>query len=259
MITSSSNPLIKKVRALFKRGYDPGSRVFITEGKKLVGDIIKAFPEIVNQVVFSNSFTEKNPDFHQIVPKKAEQEIFESNLYKRISPLKNPEGVLCICSIPKSSEIEDMGEKVLLLYDVQIPENMGGILRIAEVFGFKSIFYTKSSAYPYSSKVFRASQAAPVYLNMKRLPQDEVITTLKAMKSEGYRLICADVKGDESILHDGIITKKGKSLLIIGNEGNGLPDELISECDLNIRIRQQGNIESLNVASAAAILMHYFS
>lgn len=259
MITSADNPTVKKVRALFKKGSDSLEGIFITEGRKLVGDILRERPELVLEIIYSDSFASKQQDFIRNIPQPVIQKTLDTGLYSRISPLKNPEGILCLCRIPECLDDEAGGNNAVLLFDIQLPENMGTILRSSEIFGFNTVYYTQSCADPYSYKTMRASQAAPVYLVTRRIRSEQAIDLVHSMKNSGYTVISADINGDEELLYGGRLDACSKKLIIVGNEGNGLPKELILASDAVVRIRQTGRIESLNVSCAASILMHHFS
>lgn len=137
-------------------------------------------------------------------------------------------------------------DKILILDDVQDPDNVGALLRSASAFGFLHVIVSLKTADIYNEKVIRASKGALFDVYVERRP---LIKALIELKQLGYQLIYADA-------HDaGTVKVQNKTALIMGNEGHGIKDEIKDLCDSAVSIKTQ-NVESLNVSVAGGILMY---
>jgi RNA methyltransferase, TrmH family len=137
-------------------------------------------------------------------------------------------------------------DKILMLDDIQDPDNLGALMRSAAAFGFMRLIISHQSADAYNEKTIRASKGSLFDLYIERKPLVEAIIKLK---EEGYKAVYADAhqKGDL------IINKK--IVLIMGNEGHGVSEMVKNITDSSISIPTQ-NVESLNVSVAGGILMY---
>ena len=135
---------------------------------------------------------------------------------------------------------------VLILDDVQDPDNVGALLRSAAAFGFEHVILSHQSADAYNEKTIRASKGALFDVYIERKPLIEAIIDLK---SKGFTIICADAH------QTGKIEKIDKLALILGNEGHGIKKDIKDLADGFVTIETK-HVESLNVSVAGAILMH---
>ena len=138
-------------------------------------------------------------------------------------------------------------EKVLILDDIQDPSNLGALIRSASAFNFNNVYISNKSADLYHEKTIRSSKGAIFDVSVIRCSIQDKISELG---NEGYTLLCADA-------HNGDYKKEGirKIGLVLGNEGQGVSDEVKKICDYSICI-ETSNVESLNVAVAGGILMY---
>jgi len=156
-----------------------------------------------------------------------------------------------VCKRLEKKEIA--GDKILILDRLQDPLNVGTLCFNAFKFGFKTIILAKGSADIYHEKCLEAAKESLFELNIFYADLNEEISKLKA---EGYQ-ICATGLNDYSIFLDELEIPD-KCALIMGNEGSGVSEELFKLSDQIIKIRMD-NIDSLNVAMAGGILMHYLT
>lgn len=136
--------------------------------------------------------------------------------------------------------------RILVLDDVQDPDNVGALIRSAAAFGFLHIILSPQSADLYNEKTIRASKGSifDVYVERKPLKEE-----LMELKKQGFQIYYADA-------HDeGTITPTDKMVLILGNEGHGIHQELKLLADQAVHIETR-RVESLNVSVAGAIIMH---
>ncbi len=140
-------------------------------------------------------------------------------------------------------------EAILMLDDVQDPDNVGALMRSAVAFGFNHIILSYGCADMYNEKVIRASKGAIFDCYVERKPLDKALVNLK---QQGYQVLAADAH------QRGSLTDNPHVVLILGNEGHGISSALIPFVDQFITIKTK-TVESLNVSVAGAIIMRDWS
>jgi len=238
-ITSLDNKLVKKITSLTQKKYRDEFGEFFIEGIKSVEEAIKYKQEIINIL-----YCPEMIDYKFDVPAlKVSKEI----IYK-ISDTQAPQGIVAVCKIPKY-EIEKKN-KMVYLDKVQDPGNVGTIIRTADAFGFDGVMLSKASADVYSPKVVRSTMGSlfhiPIYQDI----------TVDKVKSLGNKIYSAVLDTNTFVNDTDIITP---FVLVIGNEGSGISDEVKNITHEFIKINMSGNAESLNASIAAGILMYEFS
>lgn len=252
-ITSRDNPQVKQLCALLssKKARDEVG-LFAVEGARLCADVAQSGAEVVT-VFLTSSAMEKYPEA-EIVAQTAETALeLSEELSARIGDTRSPQGVFAICrkldNTRRAVTIKRNG-CYLLLDSLQDPGNLGAILRTALAMGVEGVFM-ESCPDLYSPKTLRASMGAALRLPIVEGESlDEAIADLQAAECHVYA----------AALTDAAIPLGGSSLadgggLVIGNEGNGLTGERISQCDEAVVIPMADGAESLNAAAAAAILL----
>jgi TrmH family RNA methyltransferase len=136
--------------------------------------------------------------------------------------------------------------KILMLDDVQDPDNVGALIRSAAAFGFLHVIVSLKSADFYNEKTIRASKGSIFDVYLERKPLEEAIVELR---TKGYQIVYADAH------EKGSDIKREKVVLILGNEGHGISERVKSLADRSIHI-MTNNVESLNVSVAGGILMY---
>lgn len=137
-------------------------------------------------------------------------------------------------------------KKILMLDDVQDPDNVGALMRSAAAFGFLHVILSNKCADIYNEKTIRASKGSIFDVFVERKPLDEAIHSLK---QQGYVILYADAH------EQGTITKNEHVVLILGNEGHGVRPEIKAISDASVSIPTE-RVESLNVSVAGGILMY---
>lgn len=238
VITSRNNELIKSVRALKQKKGRDEQNAFLVEGEKLVDEAIKAGWQIAN--IFA---TEKKAEKYA---SKSPVLVSESVL-SSLSDEVTPQGVVAVVKIPKSGAITPLTH-CLLLDRVQDPGNVGAILRIAVACGIKQIL-SIDCADVYSPKVVRSSMSGIFKVNVTKISEQNAITLLR---ENGIPLLVADMLGDNLFEFN---PPKG-FCLCVGNEGNGISQNLKEFATHKISIPMKGELESLNVAVATGVALY---
>lgn len=225
-----SKELLKKRAKLKLKKYRDSENLFICEGYHLVLEAL--CKNIVLEIFLSSKF-EKKINFPKIFL------ISESQL-KKISSTNNPQGIIAIC---KKFEISSKDQKILFLNKISDPGNLGTLIRSALAFNFDSVVVEGVDLY--NSKTIRASQGAFFHIKCTN------ILNAKSYLEDKENIYGALLDKNAKIYNQ--INYQKKLVLILGNEALGIDKNLYSLIDTKIYIPI--NFESLNIASAGAIIM----
>lgn len=247
-ITSKDNAMIKlitKLQGSARERRETG--LFVAEGLRVCDDCADNGIEIVTLVLSKNYYEKQGKNLEKYIDKASETLLVSENIFSKIADTKTPQGILVVGKIPstKASKIKADG-KYVALENIADPSNLGAIVRTAEAIGVDGIIVSGDGCDPYSPKVLRSSMGT--VLRMDIIVTDNFV---KDLKGSGVRLFGCVVSGGKDIR---CVTFPAGSAVIIGNEANGLTDE-IRQISENITIPMSGSAESLNAAAAAAIAM----
>ena len=228
MITSRQDPSIKKYLKLKQKKYRDLENQFLVYGHHLVEIALKRGN--VEQIITSDE--------------NASGLLVSSEIMDEFSQTETTLDILAVCN---KTENIIKSDKILILDDIQDPDNAGALIRSASAFGFRHIIFSNRSADFYNEKTIRASKGAifDVYHERVQLPNK-----IKELKEEGYTIVGASAHGDIKVE-----TRPKKLALVLGNEGAGISKEITRLLDIETTIEVE-NVESLNVSVAGAILMY---
>lgn len=249
MITSKSNLQIKRLLQLQKKSKARTEEgVFVVEGIRMFVEVPQ---ERVEKVYLSESFYNKKKE--ELDLKNFPYEILSDVVFEHISDTKTPQGILCIVK-QKKYELEELfsidNPHFIVLDNLQDPGNLGTIVRTAEGAGVNAVFMSKDCVDIYNSKTIRSTMGS-IY-RMPVIYIEDIPKLLDQFREKGIRSYAAHLQGKNS--YDQENYQKGTAILI-GNEGNGLRDEVSQKADVWVQIPMQGQVESLNAAIAASVLM----
>ncbi|WP_168169706.1 RNA methyltransferase [Candidatus Izimaplasma sp. ZiA1] len=232
IISSVNNKLIKDTAKLNQKKYRDKESLFLAEGYNLFEEAKKA--NIVKHV-----FTVNNKI-------NGENIIYVTNeIMAKLTNSVSPQEIITVCHKRLNEDVKD---KVLLLDNIQDPGNLGTLLRSALAFGFETVVLDNTVDI-FSPKVIRSTQGAIFQLNIIFSDILDFIYNFKDIKYYGTSF-------NGTLLTN--IEKVNKIGVVLGNEGNGVKKEILESLDENITIKIN-KIESLNVAVAGSVIMHYFS
>jgi TrmH family RNA methyltransferase len=237
-----SSLLIKKFRQQEEK--------FIVEGLKTVEEGLNSNYKC-DAVFVTPAFMDSFPDVIKILQKKSNRVLeLKSIDFQKISDTKSPQGIAAVFNknYPKKS-INDLKDKLVVLIDnISDPGNLGTIIRTSDWFGVYNILITDQSVEYLNPKVIRATMGSLFHLNI----YDEIYENdLANLKSNGYQIICADTKGKNIFSYKA----NKKTLITFSNESIGPSEMIKSLADDFITIPGKGRAESLNVSSAASIVI----
>lgn len=239
MITSVKNETIKELLKLKQKKYRDEKKMFLIEGYHLVEEAYKK--GIVKQILTSQTCDYKDVEIIEV----------NDNVMNKLAFTKNPQPIMAVCEMKLDQTIKYDEKRYLLLDQLQDPGNVGTILRTALALGYKNILLSKDCVDLYNDKVIRATQGALFHLNISIVDLRKEIIELKKAGVHVYATSLKNAKGIDDF------KKEEKMAFIMGNEGNGVAEDIIDLSDGSLYIPID-SIESLNVAIASAIVMYQF-
>jgi len=244
IITSKDNEIIKNIKKLKEKKYRVDS--YIVEGIKMVKEAISENQEIALIAIredFKIDFDTKN----------IKTVIISNKIFNDISDVKTPQGILAVIKKNQNNQIETNQDYILALDSLQDPGNMGTIIRTADSANINQIIINKTTVDPYSPKVIRSTMGAIYRTNI--IEVEDLKATLKEMKLKGFQIITTDLKATRSIYD---INYNNKTVVVIGNEANGVSQEILQTADKKVIIPMLGKTESLNASIAASIMIYEY-
>lgn len=280
IITSSKNEKLKNISALLSSKKERDKQgLFVIEGLRIFQDTLKTAPEYIKDIYVSESFLKEHPadvilgDYSNSIKKSAgmvglykpgqkKVQIYtvKDSVFDSLSKTVTPQGILCTVSKPEHDLREiislvgknDGSCKFLILENIQDPGNLGTMLRTAEAAGASGIIMSRDCADIFNPKVIRSTMGS-----VFRVPfvyVEDFTGAVQELKKSDITVYAAYLHGGESMRE---MQFDKKCAIMIGNEGNGLTDEAVSVADKRVFIPMSGQIESLNAAIAAAILLFH--
>jgi len=241
---------LKYYSSLLKKKFRESDKKFIVEGKKSVYEGIES--DFKCEIVFvTNKFSSEEDQFiNNLKSKKLIIAVLKSVDFKKVSDTKTPQGIAAVFEIKKNKPDLSSFDDPLLIYleNISDPGNLGTIIRTCDWLGIQNIFLSKESSEVFNPKVIRSSMGSVFHVNIF---EDVTLDEIPVLKKSGYEFLCGDIEG-ENIYN----FRKGKqTLLFLANESRGPSEKLLSITDKKITIPGKGKAESLNVASASAIIL----
>lgn len=250
IITSRENPLIKLVAALqVSSEKRKRNGLFVLEGLRICKDACDngiKFDKLIVSDAAAEKYAADTEKFSLI---SDECYKIPDSLFKKISDTKTPQGIIAVAKMPVTGSCGiDKNGKYIALENVADPSNLGAVSRTAEALGVNGIILSSDGCDPYSPKALRASMGT-----LLRVPVFVTESFDETLKSTGLkRYACVVDKTAESIKEQSF---ENGSVVMIGNEANGLTDSAKQSADVLVTIPMTGRAESLNAAAAAAIAM----
>lgn len=249
LITSKDNDKVKAIKKLKNKKYRKNK--FIVEGIKMVREAITENADI-DVIVIRSDFG----DTSQISKKDLEKynyiEVTE-NVFNDLTDVVAPQGILAVINKNKNnSDIDENDNFIIALDGLQDPGNLGTIIRTADAANLKQIIVSKDTADCYSPKVIRSTMGAIYRVNI--IETENLADTLLSLKQNGFDVITTELDATTSI-YDVDYNKK---IVIIGNEANGVSEDIRNISDKKVKIPMLGKTESLNASVAAGLMIYEY-
>lgn len=235
VITSVNNPKIKEIKKLKNPKYSKEQKLFLIEGEHLVKEAAS-----LNLLKLTISLDDVSYNVPNLMVNKS---VLES-----ISSINSTPSIIGVCKY--INEKRPLGDRVLILDNIQDPGNLGTIIRSSVAFNFNSVVLSLDTVSKYNSKVVRSTQGMLFKTNVVSC---DIKSLIKKLKDENYVIYATDVVGGVNVKD---IKKPSKFAIIMGNEGSGVSSDIKDLADYNLYINMNKDCESLNVAVASSILMY---
>ena len=256
MITSTSSSQVKHVISLLSKAKErKKNNEYVVEGIRMVSEVPA---DLLVKIYMSERFQNNNSEYvKELVKKQAISddsiEIVADNVFDRMSQTQTPQGIMAVVRM-KDNSLSDMlsGNPLLILVEnLQDPGNLGTIIRMGEGAGVTGVIMSPNTVDIYNPKTIRSTMGS-----IFRVPfiyvQDFGEAVSECQKS-GVKVYAAHLDGNNTYLGEDYSTP---TAFLIGNEGNGLTDDITKQADTLIRIPMEGEVESLNAAIACTILTY---
>lgn len=265
IITSRNNQTVKWAASLQEKKWREREKCFIAEGEKLTYEAIEAKLPLHSVFV-----AEGKKD--RVLPRLAELLATEENVntpvyvlsdttFEKISTEKAPQGVISVIKyldffynidiIYKEEFFLEKDEKALALCSVRDPGNLGSVIRSAVAFGVDHIVLTSDCADVYNPKTVRSAMGSLFRTKITMVKDFE--SFIASAKENGRRVFSAELTENARPLNE--IGMCGSDIIIIGNEGHGIPGNISAKTSGSVYIPISKKTESLNASVAAAIFM----
>ena len=260
MIESAANPLIKRIRALGQRkGREQAGACFV-EGIQAVWQAVDAGATIETLIVAPDLLT--SVAAREMVARQQAAGIavaeVSASVYERIATRENPSGLAAIIPIPISITPRDLASLVVTptslfvaLHDIGNPGNLGTILRTVDAVGGSGAILIGDTTDPYHPNAVKASVGT-----LFRLPivqTDRIADVMEWSRAHGISVVTTSARATQEHWQ---VVYPSPLLMLFGNEGRGLPREIVERGDLAVQIPMHGSASSLNLAVAAGVLLY---
>lgn len=235
VITSVNNSKIKKIKKLKSPKYSKEQKLFLIEGEHLVNEAFK-----LNLLKLTISLDNVSYNVPNLIVNKS---VLES-----ISSINSTPNIIGVCKYIE--ENKPLGDRILILDNIQDPGNLGTIIRSSVAFNFTSVVLSLDTVSKYNNKVIRSTQGMIFNTNVVSC---DIKSLIKKLKDENYVIYATDVVDGINIKD---IKKPSKFAIVMGNEGSGVSSDIKDLADCNLYIKMNKDCESLNVAVASSILMY---
>jgi len=245
-VQSLQNPKVKQWKKLLNKKERDRSETFLVEGFHLVEEALKQQDQVLEIIVSEKTGVPSRLDAGSTPITLVTEEISNS-----LSETEAPQGIYAVCRQTESDAGLHEAKTFLLIDAVQDPGNLGTMIRTADAAGIDAVIVGRGSVDLYNSKVLRSAQGSHFHLPIIRGDLKEWIVKLKEKMIPVYGTALENA----SLYTE--ITPGDSFALIVGNEGNGVNQELLTNTAANLYIPIYGKSESLNVAVATGILLYY--
>lgn len=249
IIESKDNALIREVKKLNKKKYRVEKGQFLIEGFRFTEEALKSSFNVPYIFIGEDSL-DKCQDFgiEKLIEEHTKVYCIKENLLKELCNTENPQGILAVVK-NKKVDIKNAQGFYILVDKIQDPGNMGTIIRSAHASGALGVIITKGTVDVYNDKTLRSTMGS--IFNIP-LIEDEDFKVIKNLKDNGFKLVVSSLD-TENNFYDIDLTEK--IIVAVGNEGNGISEEVYEFSDEKVKIPMPGGAESLNAAVAASIMM----
>ena len=241
-ITSLKNPKVQQWKALKDRKGRKETGCFLAEGRKMVEEALASgfwVEAILVDEARAGEFA---------LPQGISAYALPENVLAAVCDTKTPQGVAAVVRMEQNARL---GRRVVALDGVQDPGNVGTIIRTADAAGLEGVILSEQCADVFSPKTLRATMGS--IFRMPMVVTGDLPGYLAGLRAQGYSVISSQLDGEPFYQRTAV---GERFCLIIGNEGNGVSDEVKATATHKVKLPMRGGAESLNAAIAAGIMMY---
>jgi TrmH family RNA methyltransferase len=251
-VSSRQNALLKSLRQAFAHAETTEQGLVAIEGVKTIDEAIRSGLK-VHAIVFSDSGAARAEHLLPQIPKQAETIVIADEIFKSVVETRTPQGVAALVEF-KSPTLESMlsadDPLLVIAHGLQDPGNLGTITRTAEAFGAAGLILCEGTVSRYNAKAIRASAGSSFRMSTVSAKFDAIAGQLR---ERNIRLIGTSSHEGSALPETDL---RGGVAIVIGNEGAGLPKPLVSKLDALLTIPHSSQVESLNAAMAASLILY---
>ncbi len=265
VITSRNNPFVKWAVSLLDKKGRTLAESFLVEGEKLTFEALEYGLPVTHIICSERAFLKNEEKISRYLRGayngKCELKVLSESVFEKISTEKAPQGVISIIKyldffskvdiIYKEEFFLKRGERAVFLCSLRDPGNLGSVIRSAAAFGIEHIVLSSDCADIYNPKTVRAAMGSLFKLKITEVAdtRDFVLSA----RENGRRVLAAELRRGAISLSEIALTRD--DIIMIGNEGHGIPEEVSEACSASVYIPISENTESLNASCAATVLM----
>jgi len=250
-IDSRDNLLIKEIKKLKDKKWREKNRRFIVEGIRFTMEAVKSsFPVPYIFILESKEDKVSESGLLSKLSDDTKAYVLSSKAFNELKDTESSQGIIAVVSF---LEFTKEGEGFYILCDkIQDPGNLGTIIRCGHAFNTLGVILTSGTVDPYNEKTLRSTMGS-----IFKVPviKDYDLNFTKSLKEKGYSLIGTSLNGSSDLDKTKLPVK---AIIALGNEGNGISEEISSISDILVKINMPGDAESLNVSSAASIIIYEY-
>lgn len=239
LYSSIDNKKIKNLKKLNIKKYRDLNNMFLIETEHLIKEAIES--NCLQELLLLEGTTYKT---------NVETNYVTKNVIKYLTNLDSECKMIGVC---KKNVGLLKGNRILVLDNIQDPGNLGTIIRTSKAFNIDTLILSKNTVDLYNDKVIRSSEGL---IFKQNIIIEDTIEVINKLKKDNYTIYGTKVDNGKSLK---TIEKENKFVIIMGNEGNGIKNNILDLCDKYIYIDMNESCESLNVAIATGIILYEFN
>jgi RNA methyltransferase, TrmH family len=252
-VSSHQNALVKNLRKALSQGEPTAEGYLAIEGARMIEEAIRS-GLCFQAVFFSEAGSAHATRLLPQIGSQVEVLLLPDEVFLSAVSTESPQGVAALVKL-RPHKFEDLLESapdslLVGIAGIQDPGNLGTIIRSAEAFGARAVLLGEKTVSPFNPKTVRGSAGSLLRQPLLRVKLGESIT---ALKQQGVKVLATSSHKGKP-LHEADFT--GAAMIVVGNEGAGVPQEILSQADELVTIPHSARVESLNAGIAASILLY---
>ena len=265
VLSSRDNRIVKWAASLKEKKGREAAASFIAEGEKLTLEAIAANLPVTQVFINEDKKDVILPKIKGALSSRESEEcevyILKSHVFEKISTEIAPQGVISVIKhldffrqmdiIYKEEFLKNASERAVILCSVRDPGNLGSVIRSSVAFGVSHVILSSDCADVYNPKTVRGAMGSLFRVKITRV--GDLLSTIEQIKTSGKRVFAAELTEKALSLTEAGLC--GSDIVMIGNEGHGIPAEYSAACTNSVYIPISSKTESLNASVAAAVFM----